>query len=84
MVGLAFVGARLFGASLAWAVPLAYLGLVAVAVVDAPAPEGWGLWLLPDAPMARALAVALPLFSAGLALVGVAGPRAVTFGEDAD
>ena len=84
MAGLAFLGARLFGSGLAWAAPLAYLGLAAAAVVDEPMPGGWWLWVLPDAPMVRALAVALPLFLAGLALVGAFGPRSVTFGEDAD
>lgn len=83
LAGLALLGARLLGAGLAWAPPLAYLAIVHVAWMANEGRGPWGHWVLTDAPTSRGTAVALLALLGGAALVVASGAR-TTVGEAAD
>ena len=75
LAGLALLGARLLGAPLAWAFPVAHLALVGAALAREVRPDRWWLWPHPAAPAGPALAAALLALLLGLALVAARGPR---------
>lgn len=75
--GVALLGARFLGAGVAWAPPVAYGALVAVAALGGADPDAWWLWPVRATGDGSALAIALGVLLAGLAIVAVQGARDV-------
>jgi hypothetical protein len=74
-VGLALIGARLFGTAVSWLLPLAYGGAAFIAYLVQPDRDPWWRWPLQPADDGSALAISLALLVVGLALVVLTGAR---------